>query len=487
MPASQAMTDNPPGSPGSDVDRGPESVRDVVLSTISMWVDKLPAREVEMLALKYFSFEKLREAVKVVKRFINCTMTQGEQVDLLARNLVGAVTKLGQSDEPIVEFLVDCKELFAVPGVESTLMPLDVSSVGARLVNMEVSLEALTASVQQIGNVAKSVDTLASVVTSLQEQQRQAVSAQTEVGGQVHQAVVQQQANVLSQAGNASYAAIAGRGAVAPAENLGKRKRGATSIGSPHQETPRRPNPATPPSALFQQALVQNGVQGLSQMLHDERQKSDEREGEGFTMAAGTRRWKRRQAKLLQGASEVQAGGGLPSPYSVFIRNTDPNYTEGDIKKYLEECASAMPEDEKLESGLKITHVCNIPIKRSDGAPPRSKCWKVTVDSEFKEHMMKAKAYPSSWSARQWYGNNSQKARLGLNVVAGADPSGAYCRPASKWSGPPGLYGRAAVERTEPLASKAGGPEETQAPQPHTGGDVSEAARLVTCSSMVVA
>ena len=81
---------------------------------------------------------------------------------------------------------------------------------------------------------------------------------------------------------------------------------------------------------------------------------------------------------------------------------------------------------------------------------------------------MKAKAYPSSWSARQWYGNNSQKARLGLNVVAGADPSSAYCRPASKWSGPPGLYGSAAVGRTEPLASKAGGLDEPQAPQPHT-------------------
>ena len=131
--------------------------------------------------------------------------------------------------------------------------------------------------------------------------------------------------------------------------------------------------------------------------------------------------------------------------------------------------------------------VNHIPLSRRDGAPLRSKCWKVTVDSQFKEHMMKAKAYPSSWSARQWYGNNSQKARLGLNVVAGADPSSAYCRPASKWSGPPGLYGSAAVGRTEPLASKAGGLDEPQASQPHTGGDVSEAARLVTCSSMVVA
>ena len=424
MPARLAMArsgTSPPGSPssGSEDEGGLEKVSNVVLSTIAMWVDKLPTREVEMLVLKYFSQEKLREAVKVLKPFILCSMSQGDKVDLLARNLVGSVTKLGQSDEPKVEFMVDSKELFSVPGVESTLMPLDVSSVGARLLSMEVNLEAMTASIQQIGNLGKAVDTLASVVTSLQEQQRQVAAASTEVRGQVQQALVptvqrQDQPNEAQ-----SYATMACRGAkqaergalVAFAETKGKRKRDPTGADSPQQETPRRPTPVTPPSALFQEALVQNGVQGLSQMLHDERQRCDE--GEGFTLAAGTRRWKRRQAKLLQGASEVQAGGGLPSPFSVFIRNTDPNYNEEDIKKYLKACASAMPEEEKLDGELKITQVCNIPINRRDGAPPRSKCWKVTVDSQFKEHMMKAKAYPSNWSARQWYASNNQQTRSG--------------------------------------------------------------------------
>ena len=110
--------------------------------------------------------------------------------------------------------------------------------------------------------------------------------------------------------------------------------------------------------------------------------------------------------------------------------------------------------------------------------------------------MCKAKAYPSSWSARQWYSNGNQQTRSGLNVVAGADPSGAHCGPATKRFGPPGLYGSAAVEWTEPLASKAGGPVEAQVPQPHTvevqveteiQPGQGDAASLASGSSMVVA
>ena len=162
---------SPPASPGSEGDGNLESVSNVVLATIAMWVDKLPAREVEALALKHFSFDKLKEAVTDVRQFIGCTMSHA--ADLLARNLVGAVVKLGQSEELNVKFTVESKDLFAVPGVESTLMPLDVASVGARLLSMEVSLEALTASLQQMSNVGKAVETLSSVVTKLQEQQRQ--------------------------------------------------------------------------------------------------------------------------------------------------------------------------------------------------------------------------------------------------------------------------------------------------------------------------
>ena len=420
--------------------------------------------------MKYFSHEKLKAAANGVKPYAECTIPQGEQNEQLAKNLVKAVSKLCQEEDPKVVFLVRSMDLFSVPGVESSITPMDTGSVGARLLNMEVSIDALSTSVEQMRGLGQSVDTLAKVVTGLQGQLKSLPVDGVVQQQQVGPATVVQ---VQEQTASRSYAAVAGRGpsqshGATTAEAQRKRKRDLPSGASPVQETPKRPNPATPPSALFQAALVQNGVRGISQMLREERERSDELQQEGFTLASGNRRRQRRQAKLLQGESEVQAGGSLPSPFSVFIRNTDPNYGEDDIKKYLVECAAAMPAEEKLQCDLQVLQVRNIPIKHNDGAPLRSKCWKVTVDQKFKEHMLKARAYPSSWSARQWYGSSSQQTRSGLKVVAGADPSGAYCRPASKRFGPPGLYGGAAVEGTEPLASKAGGPKEPQVPQPHT-------------------
>ena len=57
---------------------------------------------------------------------------------------------------------------------------------------------------------------------------------------------------------------------------------------------------------------------GKSRMLRKERERSDEQQ-DGFTLAGNNRRRQRRQANLLQGESDVQAGGGLPSPFSSAI------------------------------------------------------------------------------------------------------------------------------------------------------------------------
>ena len=402
----------------------PDPVGSAVLASIAMWVGKVSEREAISLALKHFSYENLKEAaVKGVKPYAECRIPHHEQSEELAKNIVDAVTKISNDDHPKATFVVASEELFSVPGVESSLTPLDTDSVGARLLSMEVSIGALSASLEQIRGLGQSVDTLAKIVTGLQGQLK-SVSLTTPVATVAKQPVLQP----ASQQVGASYALVAGRGSgqevewrnAASATQMRKRKRDAPSLDSPQQETPRRPAPITPPSALFQEALNQNGVSGLSQMLQQERQMADEHNG--FTLVAGNRRKQRqrRQAKQVQGASVVEAGGSLPSPYSVFIRNTDPNYGEEDIQKYLEECAAAMPEEEKLKDGLKVLKVQNIPIKRRDGAPPRSKCWKVTVDSMCKEHMLKARAYPSSWSARQWYGN--QNWNTGLEKRGEAPP-----------------------------------------------------------------
>ena len=369
------------------------SVSSVELSAIFSWVNKVPAREAESLALKYFSYEKLKLAANYVKPYAECSIPHGEQSEQLCRNLVKAVTSLANQDEPCVKFFVAAKDLMSMPGFEATLAPLDTGAVGARLLNMEVAVEKVSDSLQQLSKLDEAVKSLTAVVTKLQEKE----PARTEV-----------QAPALPGQQRLFSEVVEGL----PFQGDGKRKRsGDASPSSPQQEVPRRPQPATPPSQLFRKALEINGkggvvsVPGLSQMLKD--QKADS----GFTEASGRKRLRRqRKQELLKGSSEVVAGGGLPAPFSVFIRNTDPNYNEGDIKNYLEECAAALPEEEKLPSKLKILQVSHIPIKRGEGIPARSKCWKVTVSPEFREHMLTPRAYPSTWYARKWHNNGSQPA-----------------------------------------------------------------------------
>ena len=466
---------------------GAASVSSAELSTIFSWVAKVPAREAESLAMKYFSLEQLKRAANFVKPYAECTIPQGDQPEKLCKNLVKAVAEIANEEEPKVQFFVAATDLMKVPGVEGTIMPLDTASVGARLLNMESSVDKLSASLHQVQGLGPCVENLAKVVTNLQEQTRKLQQDAPGIEETVHeQQIGRQYADVV--AGN------------------GKRKRGPEGPNSPQQSTPSRPLASTPPSAVFRTALEQNGraVPGLSQMLRVQRQQVEEAH---FEMA-GSRKQRRRQHKMVQGASEVQAGGGLPAPFSVFIRNTDPSYTEGDVKKYLLECAGAMPEEEKLGKELEIVQVNHIPLSRRDGAPLRSKCWKVTVAAEFKDHMLKGTAYPSGWSARQWY--PGRQTNSGQSVEAGADPRGFN---ASKWSGPPGLYGRQAVEvpcapshggahpasaqaqswhasGTESLAPVAGNPVEPQVPRPHTSKESQAqtgSSTPATGSSMVVA
>ena len=89
-----------------------------------------------------------------------------------------------------------------------------------------------------MSRLEKSVETLASVVTSLREQQRQ----ENDV--------------VETAAGNGpmSYAAAVS-GERAAGSHLKRKRGGGASADSPRQETPKRPTPSTPPSALFQEAL----------------------------------------------------------------------------------------------------------------------------------------------------------------------------------------------------------------------------------------
>ena len=87
------------------------------------------------------------------------------------------------------------------------------------------------------------------------------------------------------------------------------------------------------------------------------------------------------------------------------------------MKVKLLECAAAMSNEEG--SGevkeLVILKVEHIPIKIPEGEERRSRCWKVSVEPEFAEHMAKAEAYPESWGWRKW--NRGPRAAQGMNTV----------------------------------------------------------------------
>ena len=151
---------------------GAASVSSVELATIFSWVAKVPAREAESLAMKYFSLEQLKRAANFVKPYAECTIPQGEQPEKLCKNLVKAVAEIANEEEPKVQFFVAATDLMKVPGVEGTIMPLDTASVGARLLNMESSVDKLSASLQQVQGLGPCVENLAKVVTNLQEQTR---------------------------------------------------------------------------------------------------------------------------------------------------------------------------------------------------------------------------------------------------------------------------------------------------------------------------
>ena len=51
---------------------------------------------------------------------------------------------------------------------------------------------------------------------------------------------------------------------------------------------------------------------------------------------------------------------------------------------------------------LLCIQVEEILIKIPQGEERRSRCWKVTVEPQFAEHMMSPEAYPAAWGWRKW-------------------------------------------------------------------------------------
>ena len=105
---------------------------------------------------------------------------------------------------------------------------------------------------------------------------------------------------------------------------------------------------------------------------------------------------------MKQGSSDIEAEGGEKPPFSVFLSGTHPTTTEEVVKDKLAQCASAMSAGEGEAIQLKILKVEHIPLKIPSGEVPRSRCWKVTVEPNWAEHMMSSAAYPTAWGWRKW-------------------------------------------------------------------------------------
>ena len=150
------------------------SVASVELSAIFSWVNKgrvNKCERAESLALKYFSYEKLKQAANYVKPYAECSIPHGEQSEQLCRNVVKAVKNISNQDEPGVKFFVSAKDLMFLPWFEHTLVPMDTSAVGARLLNMEAAVEKVSDSLQQVSKLEQAVQVLTTVVTKLQEKE----------------------------------------------------------------------------------------------------------------------------------------------------------------------------------------------------------------------------------------------------------------------------------------------------------------------------
>ena len=81
-----------------------------------------------------------------------------------------------------------------------------------------------------------------------------------------------------------------------------------------------------------------------------------------------------------------------------------------EVKEKLILCAASVGWEQEQGIQLQILKVEHIPLKIPQGDTPRSRCWKVSVSSQFAEHMGRNEAYPASWGWRRW-NQGSQRTR----------------------------------------------------------------------------
>lgn len=114
----------------------------------------------------------------------------------------------------------------------------------------------------------------------------------------------------------------------------------------------------------------------------------------------------RKPAKLNYGTgAEGRAGAGKHvGHFQMFIGRTHPDTTESDIRELVVENTTTHESD-----GVKLQNVECISELKDDNGEMISKGWKVTMDNNDKEIMMKSSSWPVGWSFRQYFPPKPQR------------------------------------------------------------------------------
>ena len=359
-----------------------------ILASIESWVRSGRSRDdVAQKIMESFDLTELRAAARNFRKgnwaVPNITI-QGEGTVGYSRNLAetlfDGMTSILNMDKVPVQFYLSAAELHRVPGAEFG-ESLNEPAVSARLGCLDDRLEQIMEKLGRTEQLAGTVAALASTVTSLQDQLKK-----------------QQAEMAAKQPSYAELAAGRGRGRVAEISSDGrhrsqssKREREVnTDAGALHTAKQLRLGSQVANAIAARAAHPEVGGSALSQDLTRER-----------NFQEVTRR--RKGSNVKKGSSQVQAEGAEAAPFSVFISGTSPSCREETVKEKLVQCAAAAAEAKESEGKeLQIVKVEEILVKIPQGEERRSRCWKVTVQPEFAEHMMTSEAYPAAWGFRKW-------------------------------------------------------------------------------------
>ena len=384
-----------------------------ILASVESWVrSSRPRDDVVQKIMESFDLTELRKAARRFQKgnwAVPNISVLGEGTigysRKLAEALVDGMVSILNMEKVPVKFYLSAADLHRVPGAEFG-DSLDEPAVSARLGGLDDRLEQIMEKLSRTEQLQGTVTALGRTVTSLQDQlkkqQAEAVSSVLSQGQQQQQP--SSYASVVNRSrGRMSEVKAASRQRSASA----KRRRDASDDFSILNASKQ---PRVGSQGEFQRALAARDAHpdaegsALSQSLAIER---------GFQLV--TRR--RKGTGVKKGSSQVQADGAEAAPFSVFISGTSPTCDVESVKGKLVQCAAAVNAKEGESEGkeLQILKVEEVLLKIPQGEERRSRCWKVTVQPEFAEHMMTSSAYPAAWGYRKWHTGPKPARTQGMN------------------------------------------------------------------------